>query len=139
MSLLVVRLEDQPLPTGRPPSARITMRRQNTARPMTSPKSIGRMRMSPRGSSYIALYTKSTTLKGASPVAAVVSAEDLHRLEKLDAERDRDFPILDEIGRAFKDVPHDELESEVRHALPEVRAQTPAERKQDSAQSTGIA
>lgn len=64
--------------------------------------------------------------KSGAPVAAVVSAEDLRRLEELDAQRDRDLAVLREIGRSFQDVPVDELEREVAAALAEVRADRPS-------------
>jgi prevent-host-death family protein len=62
------------------------------------------------------------------PVAAIVSIEDLERLNRLDAERDQDFAVLDEVGAAFKDVPVGELERQVAKALAEVRAEMRAER-----------
>ncbi len=61
--------------------------------------------------------------KSGAPVAAVVSADDLRRLEELDARRQRDFAILDEIGQAFQDVSPEELEREVASALAEARAE----------------
>ena len=36
--------------------------------------------------------------KSGAPVAAIVSAEDLRRLQQFDEQRDRDFAILAEIG-----------------------------------------
>lgn len=64
------------------------------------------------------------------PVAAVVSARDLEHLERLDAERERAFAILEEVGQAFKDVPPDELEAEIAKAIQEVRDERRAERMQ---------
>jgi prevent-host-death family protein len=58
-----------------------------------------------------------------TPVAAIVSPEDLDRLTQFDQEREADFAILDEIGAAFKDVAPEELEREVQHALSAVRAE----------------
>lgn len=58
---------------------------------------------------------------GGVPVAALIPAEDLRRLHELDAERERDFSILDEIGRAFEDVPPDEIEHQVAQALKSTR------------------
>ena len=60
--------------------------------------------------------------KSGIPVAAIVSAQDLEWLNRLDAEREQQFKILDEIGEAFKDVPDDELEREVARAVAEGRA-----------------
>lgn len=68
--------------------------------------------------------------KSGAPVAAIVSADDLHWLEEWDAQRERDFAILEEVGNAFKDVPAEEIEREVAKALAEVRAEMRAEREQ---------
>lgn len=62
------------------------------------------------------------------PVAAVISAKELDRLDRLDAEWERGFAILDEIGAAFRDVDPDEIEREAANALAEVRAEMRAER-----------
>lgn len=59
--------------------------------------------------------------QGGRPVAAIISAEDLERFKRLEAERERDFAILDEIGEAFKDVPAEEIEREVAKAIAEIR------------------
>ena len=64
-----------------------------------------------------------------TPVAAIVSAEDLDRLTRLDAERADDFAIFDEIGAAFADVDPEEIERETAKALAEVRAEMRAERE----------
>jgi prevent-host-death family protein len=53
--------------------------------------------------------------KDGAPVAAIISAADLARLER--REREERFRILDEIGAAFQDVPSEELEREVTRAL----------------------
>jgi prevent-host-death family protein len=68
--------------------------------------------------------------KSGIPVAGIVSAQDLRRLDRLDRERAERFRILDEIGEAFKDVPAEELEREVARAIAEVRAERRAEQKQ---------
>src|SRR5438132_12470943 len=60
--------------------------------------------------------------KSGIPVAAIISAQDLQELQRMEAQRENDFAILDEIGEAFKDVPDDELEREVNRALQAVRA-----------------
>jgi prevent-host-death family protein len=59
--------------------------------------------------------------KSGIPVAAIISAEDFKRLARLEAERNKDFAILDEMRDAFKDVPAEEIEREVAKALSEVR------------------
>lgn len=67
--------------------------------------------------------------KSGIPVAAVVSADDLERLRRLD-EEDRDlWSVVDEMREAFKDVPPEQLEKEAQRALAEVRAEMRAERE----------
>jgi prevent-host-death family protein len=68
--------------------------------------------------------------KSGIPVAGIVSAEDLRRLDRLDRERAERFKILEEFGEAFKDVPVEELEREVARALAEVRAERRAQQAQ---------
>jgi prevent-host-death family protein len=68
--------------------------------------------------------------KSGIPVAAIVSAEDLRRLDRLDRERAERFKVLEEFGEAFKDVPVEELERETARALAEVRAERRAEQAQ---------
>ena len=57
------------------------------------------------------------------PVAGIVSARDLELLQEMEAKREKDFSILDEIGAAFKDVSDDELEREVQRAIAAARQQ----------------
>jgi|SRR5918999_4398856 prevent-host-death family protein len=59
--------------------------------------------------------------KSGIPVVAIIPAKDLERLTRLEAERDKDFAILDEMREAFKDVPSEEIEREVARAISEVR------------------
>ncbi len=59
-------------------------------------------------------------------VAAIVSAEDLERLNQYDAQREERFKALDATREAFKDVPTEELEREVTKAIAEVRRQNRA-------------
>jgi prevent-host-death family protein len=65
--------------------------------------------------------------KSGIPVAAVVSFDDLRRLEQLDAEWERDFAVLDEVGAAFADEDPSEIERQPAAALAEVRAEAQAE------------
>jgi prevent-host-death family protein len=67
--------------------------------------------------------------KSGIPVAAIISAEDLEKLNRLEAERQADFSILDEIRDAFNDVPADEIEREVAKAVAAVRAEARQKRK----------
>lgn len=61
--------------------------------------------------------------KSGVPVAAIISTQDLERLDRLERERREDFAILDETRAAFKDVPEEELEREITRAIAEVRAE----------------
>lgn len=63
------------------------------------------------------------------PVAALVSAEDLERLRRFDAERAERVQVIDRMRDAFRDVPDEELEREVARAIAEVRAEMQAERE----------
>ncbi|MGH2560318.1 MAG: type II toxin-antitoxin system prevent-host-death family antitoxin [Thermomicrobiales bacterium] len=51
------------------------------------------------------------------PVAAIVPAADLERLDRLERERAERFAGLSRISEAFADVPVDELEREVERAV----------------------
>jgi prevent-host-death family protein len=66
--------------------------------------------------------------KSGIPVAAIISASDLKRLARLEAERNKDFAILDEMREAFKDVPPEEISREVSRALSQVRAENRTKR-----------
>jgi prevent-host-death family protein len=61
--------------------------------------------------------------KSGIPVAAIVSAEALQRLQQLEAQREEDFKALDATRQAFQDVPAEALEREVGKALDAVRAE----------------
>lgn len=76
--------------------------------------------------------TRVVVEKSGIPVAAIVSAQDLERLDQLEAERERDFKILDEIGEAFRDVPLDELKREVVRAVAAARRELREEAKRDA-------
>ncbi len=62
--------------------------------------------------------------KGGIPVAGIVTAADLERLNQLDAEWETDFAVLDEIGKAIADVDSEEIEREVAGAISEARTET---------------
>jgi prevent-host-death family protein len=70
---------------------------------------------------------------GGAPVAAIVSAEDLERLRRLDDQLARDFAVLEELQAAFAGVPAEEIERETAKALAEVRAEMRAERERGRA------
>ena len=67
--------------------------------------------------------------KSGIPVAAIISVADLERLNQLEAERAKDFAILDEIGQAFADVSPAELEREVAKAVQAARRELRKERR----------
>jgi prevent-host-death family protein len=67
--------------------------------------------------------TRILVAKSGAAVAAIVSADDLKRLEALDAKRERDFAILDEIGATFADVSQKDLEYHVAKAVEEIRGE----------------
>ena len=73
--------------------------------------------------------TRIRLYKGSTPVAAVVSIDDLERLETLDRERDAAFARMEKIGEAFADVSEDELEMRIHEAVAQVRAEMDAERR----------
>jgi len=66
------------------------------------------------------------------PVAAVVSAQDLERIKSIERRFVEGFKALDDIGRAFKDIPSEEIEREAAKALAEIRAEMRAERERAS-------
>ena len=80
------------------------------------------------------VYRKETRVlveKSGIPVAALVSTDDLerlNRLDRLDRERAERFGVIDELRQAFAGVPDEELEREADRALAEVRAERRAER-----------
>lgn len=68
--------------------------------------------------------------KSGIPVAGIVSADDLRRLDQLDQERAERFNVIDEMRASFRDVPAEEIEREAERTLAEVRAEMRAEREQ---------
>ncbi|HET7034924.1 MAG TPA: type II toxin-antitoxin system Phd/YefM family antitoxin [Thermomicrobiaceae bacterium] len=62
--------------------------------------------------------------KSGIPVAALVSVEDLRRLEQLDAEWARDFAVFDEVGAAFAGTSPEEIEQETARAVAQARAES---------------
>jgi len=69
------------------------------------------------------------------PVAAIVSAEDLARLDHYDEERAARFAGLSRISKAFADVPVEELEREVARAIAEMRARAQSEQTKNATTS----
>jgi prevent-host-death family protein len=73
--------------------------------------------------------TRIVVEKSGIPVAAIIPAEDLKRLDQLEKERADRFRILDEVKAAFKDIPEAEIEKETDKALSRVRQTTGAREK----------
>lgn len=68
--------------------------------------------------------------KSGIPVAGIVSADDVRRLDRLDQEREARFMALEAFAAGFKDQSPDDIERETAKALAEVRAEMRAERQQ---------
>ena len=68
--------------------------------------------------------------KDGIPVAALVSAADLERLRRYDAQRAERFTVIDDLRAAFADIPDEELEREISRALTAVRARRRAAHEQ---------
>ena len=62
--------------------------------------------------------------KSGVPVAAIVSADDLRRLDRLDEERAERFKVIDTLRAAFEDVPPEEIDREADRAVATIRAET---------------
>jgi prevent-host-death family protein len=76
--------------------------------------------------------TRVVVEKSGIPVAAIISAQDMEEFKRFEAEREKDFAIIDEIRAAFKDVPDVEIEREVARAVAEARAKLREEAKRGS-------
>lgn len=63
------------------------------------------------------------------PVAAIVSPEDLARLDRLDEQDRRAWDVLERMREPFRDVPAEEIEREADKAVAQVRARRRAERE----------
>ena len=64
--------------------------------------------------------TRVVVEKSGIPVAAIISAEDLKRLDQLDQlerERAERFAVIDEVRKAFAGVPDEEIERETDRIL----------------------
>jgi prevent-host-death family protein len=62
--------------------------------------------------------------KSGIPVAAIVSTDDLKRLDQLDRDREQRRAVLEAFRAPFRDVPVDELEREIARAVADVRAES---------------
>ena len=70
--------------------------------------------------------TRVVVEKSGIPVAAVISAEDLQRFTRMEEQREKRFKALDKMREAFKDVPSEEIDREVKRAISQVRAENRA-------------
>ena len=59
--------------------------------------------------------------KSGIPVAALVSIEELARLDRLQQEWDERFAVIDQMREAFKDISPDEIERDVTAIVREIR------------------
>ena len=78
------------------------------------------------------VYRKETRVlveKSGIPVAALVSAEDLKQLARMDEQRAERRRIVDAIREPFRGVPPEEIERETARAIAEDRAERRAERE----------
>lgn len=77
-----------------------------------------------------AVFRKETRVlveKAGIPVAALVSADDLVRLQQLDRDWDEGTRALERFGAAFADVPPEESEAEIARIIADIRRQDEAE------------
>ena len=69
--------------------------------------------------------------KSGIPVAAIVSADDLEQLRRLE---EAEVKLLERMRAAFADVPEEQLERDVAAVMERVRAQARAEREAQAAE-----
>ena len=62
--------------------------------------------------------------KDGSPVAAIISTEDLERLNRLEARQTERFAIVARMREAFADVSPEQLERDMVRVMEEVRSQS---------------
>jgi|SRR5215213_133445 len=78
------------------------------------------------------VYRKETRVlveKAGIPVAAIVSAEDLRQLARLDEQRAERRLVVAAMREPFRDVPAEEIEEETAKAVAEVRQEMRQERE----------
>ena len=78
------------------------------------------------------VYRKETRVlveRAGIPVAALVSVDDLDRLQQLDREWDAGTSAIERFSKAFADVPVDELEAQIARIIAEGRARDAAVRR----------
>jgi len=82
------------------------------------------------------VYRKKTRVvveKSGIPVAAIVSIDDLRRLDRLDEQDQKAWAVLDAMRAPFRDVPPEEIEWGAERAVAEVRSEMRTEREQRAA------
>ena len=65
--------------------------------------------------------TRVVVEKNGTPVAVLVSAEDLERLSRFEREREERFSVIDRMREAFADVSSEEIEREAERTVAEAR------------------
>lgn len=60
--------------------------------------------------------------KSGIPVGAIVSMDDLARLNRIDEDRQKLAEVMAQVSRKFEGVPQEELDREVEKAITEVEA-----------------
>lgn len=61
--------------------------------------------------------------KSGIPVAGLVSADDLRRLDQLDREREQHFAVVDELREAFAGLPAEEIERQADRITAKIRTE----------------
>ena len=59
--------------------------------------------------------------KSGIPIAAIVSAQDYQKLQKIKQQREKDFAVVDRMRAAFKDQSSAQIQANVKKAITEVR------------------
>lgn len=68
--------------------------------------------------------------KSGIPVAAVVSADDVRRLQQLDEDLAKRRRVLEAMREPFRDVPPEEIERETQRIISEMRGEERGDRQQ---------
>ena len=71
--------------------------------------------------------------KAGIPVAGIVSADDLRRLDRLDREWEEGTRAIERFGAAFEDIPTEELEAAISRIIADIRRQEEGESERQSA------
>jgi prevent-host-death family protein len=65
--------------------------------------------------------TRIVVEESGTPVAAIISVDDLERFVQLEREREERFAVIDRLRAAFADVPAEEIEREAERSVAEAR------------------